>query len=142
MAVEAKEGLEIQSEGVILGSISLQHFMQCYPQIAGMTATALQSADEFSNFYGLEVVIIPPNLPCRRIDHPDIIFSHKQAKITAVIKEIKEVHQSGRPLLIGTSTVKESEELASLLIAEGIIPEVSMLVTMSAKQKLLHEQVC
>ena len=89
MAVEAKEGLEIQSEGVILGAISLQHFMQCYPQIAGMTATALQSAEELANFYGLEVVIIPPNLACKRIDQPDIIFSHKEAKIAAVIQEIK-----------------------------------------------------
>ena len=124
MAVEAKEGLKIQSEGVILGSISLQHFMHCYPKIAGMTATALQSAEEFANFYGLEVIIIPPNLPCRRIDHADLIFSDKDAKIAALIQEVKKVHQTGRPMLIGTSTVRESEELASLLIKAGIKPQV------------------
>ncbi|WP_158861316.1 preprotein translocase subunit SecA [Lunatibacter salilacus] len=110
-AVEAKEQLPIQSEGNILGSITIQHLMNLYPKLAGMTGTAQEAVEEFSNFYNLGVVVIPPNLPCIRRDLEDLIFSSKAAKLQALIAEIKAVHKLRRPILIGTFTVKESEEL-------------------------------
>lgn len=119
-AVEAKEGLEIQTEGKILNSITIQHLLDQYPTITGMTATAQSSAEEFEEFYGLPTIIIPPNQNCKRVDHPDILFATKAAKTRALIEEIKKVHQKGQPLLIGTLTVKESETLAKLLDMEGI----------------------
>ena len=114
-AVEAKEGVKIQIEGQILNTITLPHFIQQYPKIAGMTATAQLAADEFADFYGLATVVIPPNISSQRIDHPDLIFTHKAAKMAALIKEVKTVHQTGRPILIGTLTVKESEEIQEAL---------------------------
>lgn len=110
-AVEAKEQLPIQSEGNILGSITIQHLMRLYPKLAGMTGTAQEALQEFSDFYNLGVVVIPPNLPCVRRDMEDMIFSSKAAKLQALIAEIKAIHQLRRPILIGTFTVKESEEL-------------------------------
>lgn len=114
-AVEAKENLNIQNEGIILNSITIQHFVLQYPKRAGMTATAHQSIEHFLENYGMKVVIIPPNKSNQRIDHPDEIFTSRAAKRTALLQEIKTVHQTGRPILVGTLTVKESEELASFL---------------------------
>jgi preprotein translocase subunit SecA len=119
-AIEAKEDLEIQPEGMILGSITLQHFLKLYPKVAGMTATAKTSAEEFENFYQLEVVVIPPNKPCIREDLPDVVFTHKAAKAMALLAEIGAVHATGRPILVGTASVEESEELAALLKGIGI----------------------
>lgn len=119
-AVEAKEGLAVQSEGKILNSISLQHLMNCYPKVSGMTGTAQHAAEEFASFYGLGVTVIPSHKPCQRIDHPDRIFTHKAAKVKAIIEEIKKIHQTGRPVLIGTLTVKESEELQAEMQYQGI----------------------
>lgn len=113
-AVEAKEGLTLQSEGSVLNSISLQHLVQKYPGIAGMTATAQSSATEFAEFYGLETVVIPPNKSSRRNDFPDQIYTDKASKEAALLKEVKRVHRIGQPLLVGTLTVKESEHLAQL----------------------------
>jgi preprotein translocase subunit SecA len=123
-AVEAKEGLKLQSEGLIRNSVTLIHFMQLYPKIAGMTATALPAAEEFKTFYDLNIVVIPPNQPCIRIDHPDFVFTHKQAKIKALIKEITQVHATGRPILVGTVSVGESEHLATALQKAGITCQV------------------
>ena len=123
-AVEAKEGLAVQSEGRILNSISLQHLMNCYPKVSGMTGTAQHAAEEFVSFYGLGVTVIPSHKPCRRIDHPDRIFTHKAAKVKAIIEEVKKVHQTGRPILIGTLTVKESEELQAEMQRQGIASTV------------------
>ena len=114
-ALEAKEGLEILSEGTILGSISLQHFIQQYSKIAGMTATAQGGAEEFRDFYGLDVLVIPPNRTNIRVDLPDLVYSHKAAKTEALLQEIRRIHKQGRPLLVGTLTVKESEVLGALL---------------------------
>ncbi|MDQ2656863.1 MAG: accessory Sec system translocase SecA2, partial [Bacteroidota bacterium] len=119
-AVEAKEELVIQSEGRILNSISLQHLMSCYAKVSGMTGTAQHAAEEFANFYGLGVVVIPPNKVCVRIDDPDMIFTHKAAKTRAILEEVRKVHQDGRPILIGTLTVKESEELQAEMQRYGI----------------------
>jgi len=111
-AVEAKEGVKIQSEGNILNAISLQHFICQYPKKSGMTGTVANAAEEFYNFYGMEVFIIPTNKPCLRNDYPDEIFVTKADKTKAIIEEVKHVNSTGQPILIGTLTVKESEELA------------------------------
>ncbi len=123
-AVEAKEKLRLGSGGSILGSITLQHFLQLYPKIAGMTATAQSAADELLRFYNLKVVVLPPHKPCIRKDHPDLVFTHKEAKVKALIREIKQEHKNQRPILVGTSSVEESEELAQALKDAGILCQV------------------
>ncbi|MCX6566129.1 MAG: accessory Sec system translocase SecA2 [Candidatus Aminicenantes bacterium] len=119
-AVEAKEGLARRTEGKILGSITLQHFLRLYPRLAGMTATAASSADELREFYGLEVTIVPPHRPNVRQDLPDAIFSGREAKRRALMSEIASVHTAGRPILVGTLSVRESEELSADLRRGGI----------------------
>jgi preprotein translocase subunit SecA len=119
-AVEAKEQLPIHSEGSMLRTISIQHLMSLYPKLAGMTGTAQEASAEFSAFYNLGVVVIPPNEPCRRIDYEDRVYPTKEAKLEALIQEIKAVHLTGRPILIGTFTVKESEHLHEKLIENGL----------------------
>ena len=120
MAIEAKEGLKRRSRGRILGSVTLQHFLGSYPRLCGMTATASPSSGEIREFYGLKVAVIPPNKPCVRIDHPDAVFATKQAKSKAVVDEIKRCQASGRPVLLGTSSVAESETIAGLLAEAGV----------------------
>jgi preprotein translocase subunit SecA len=119
-ALEAKERLAIQPGGRILGSITLQHFLRCYPRISGMTATAQPAAAELEHLYGLGVVVIPPNRPCVREDLPDVIFTHRAAKMRALVREIDRVHRTGRPMLVGTRSVEESESLAGELEAAGV----------------------
>jgi preprotein translocase subunit SecA len=123
-AVEAKEKLRLGSGGSILGSITLQHFLQLYPKISGMTATAQSAADELLRFYNLEVVVIPPHRLCIRKDLPDLVFTHKEAKIKALIQEIKHWNENQRPILVGTSSVEESEDLAQVLEEAGISCQV------------------
>ncbi|MFC1636596.1 accessory Sec system translocase SecA2, partial [Planctomycetota bacterium] len=119
-AVEAKEGLDIQPEGIIQGSITLIHLLQLYPRVCAMTATARHAAEEFKEFYDLNIVVIPPNRACIRVDHPDVVFTHKEAKNKALVAEIKNVHATGRPILVGTCSVGESERLAAALQKAGI----------------------
>jgi len=119
-ALEAKEGLSSKAGGQILGTITLQHLLSLYPKISGMTATAQVSAIEFENIYSLQVVQIPPNRPCIRIDHPHKIYTHKEAKLNALVAEITSVHTTGRPILIGTSSVEESGILAERLRQVGV----------------------
>ncbi len=119
-ALEAKEGLPIQPGGRIIGSIALQHFLKQYPKLSGMTATARPAAEEFENLYGLRVVPIPPNKPCIREDLPDVVFTHQAAKHRALLEEIGTEHKRGRPVLVGTSSVEESELLADKLQDAGI----------------------
>lgn len=119
-AVEAKEGIVSEEKGRILGSIALQHYLSLYEKIAGMTGTAATSADEFGQFYGMEVVVIPSNKPCIRKDLPDVIFTHQEAKRKALLEEIKLSHDQDRPVLIGTGSVAESERLAADLNDLGI----------------------
>ena len=123
-AVEAKEGLDRGGEGRILGSIALQHFFRLYPALCGMTATAAPSAREFKEFYGAGVVVVPPHRPCVRRDLPDAVFTHKAAKVAALVREIAAAHAAGRPVLVGTASVRESEDLAAVLAAAGIAGEV------------------
>lgn len=119
-ALEAKERLPIQPGGRILGSITVQHFLAQYPMLAGMTATARTAADELGALYGVSVVPIPPNRPCIREDLPDLVFTHREAKERAVVRQIAEAHVRGRPVLVGTGSVEESEHLAEVLEGVGI----------------------
>ena len=123
-AVEAKEGLTIQAEGLIRGSITLIHFAQLYPKLSGMTATAQAAADEFTAFYRLTVVVIPPNRPSVRVDNSDLVFVTKEAKRRALVEEITAVQATGRPILVGTTSVAESEELADALRRKGVTCQV------------------
>ncbi len=119
-AVEAKEGLLPGAKGMILGSIALQHFLCLYPHLAGMTGTARQAAGELRQFYGLDVVVIPRNKPCSRRDYPDRVFTGKQSKNEALVREIKTRHKTGQPILVGTGSVEESELLAAELYKAGV----------------------
>ncbi len=119
-AVEAKESIRLKDQGRILGSITLQHFLMQYDRICGMTATAQTAAHEFFSAYNLTVTVIPPNRPNIRMDHPDRVFSHRDAKHTALIDEIHRVHNTDRPVLVGTASVSESEILAQSLKNTGI----------------------
>jgi len=119
-AVEAKENLERRGGGTVLGSITIQHFLGLYPKLAGMTATARSSADELREFYGRNVVVVPPNRPCIRVDEPDEVFPTRAAKREALVREIAKANATGRPVLVGTASVRESEELAAGLRAAGV----------------------
>ncbi|MGY5341940.1 preprotein translocase subunit SecA [Paenibacillus glucanolyticus] len=119
-ALTAKEGLQPSAGGKILGTITLQHFLSLYPKICGMTATAHVSAMEFEDIYALQVVQIPPNRPNIRVNHPHRIYTHKEAKFKALVHEISSVHRVGRPILIGTSSVEESDRLAEALAVAGV----------------------
>jgi preprotein translocase subunit SecA len=123
-ALQAKEGLAHRQGGRILGSITLQHLLQLYPSLCGMTGTAQPAADELREIYGLDVVVIPPNRPCIRRDLADVVFTHRDAKTRALVREIRRVHASGRPILVGTLSVAESDELASALESTGLACEV------------------
>jgi preprotein translocase subunit SecA len=123
-ALEAKEWLELRPEGRVLSSIPLQHFLRSYPKLCGMTGTAQDAAEELQEFYGLGVVVIPTNRPMIRVDQHDVVFTHKEAKEKAVVEEIARAHATGRPVLVGTLTVEESERLAAKLRETGMACEV------------------
>jgi preprotein translocase subunit SecA len=119
-AIEAREGIFNDSRGQIIASITLQNFIRLYPKICGMTGTARTASAEFLEFYGLNVLVVPTNRECIRVDHPDVLFTHLAAKHDALVEEISDVHAAGRPVLIGTRSVEESELLAGRLRALGI----------------------
>lgn len=123
-AVEAKEGVAVRPEGTILGSMPVQHLIRQWPKVAGMTATAVPSADEFDDFYQLKTVVFPSNRPCRRVDEPDLVFTHRAAKTAALVAEIVTVHATGQPILVGTASVRESEDLGRLLADRGVPHQV------------------
>jgi preprotein translocase subunit SecA len=119
-AIEAKENLPLKKQGRILGSITLQNLAALYPRKCGMTGTAATQAAEFFQMYELDVVVIPTNRPVVRIDHADIIFRTKEEKERALIEEISGEHATGRPILVGTASVAESERISSSLKNAGI----------------------
>lgn len=123
-AVEAKEGVRIQSESVTLATITFQNYFRLYKKIAGMTGTALTSAEELDKVYNLDVVVIPTHNPIARKDLPDKIFKTEAGKFKAVIEEIKKIHQTGQPILVGTRSVDRNEYLGKLLEREGIKHEI------------------
>jgi preprotein translocase subunit SecA len=119
-AVEAKEGLDQTAEGEVLGTITVQAFVALYRTVCGMTATAVLVGDQLREYFKLEVAVIPPNTPCVREDLPDRIYATRGEKEDALVTEIAESHAAGRPVLVGTLDVKESESLAKALAAAGI----------------------
>ena len=123
-AVEAKEGLQVQRESITYATITLQNYFRMYGKLAGMTGTAATEADEFFRIYGLEVVAVPTNLPMRREDRSDLVFQSEDAKWQVVTENIAELYQSGRPLLIGTTSIEASEFLSGRLRQRGIPHQV------------------
>ncbi|GIG87399.1 protein translocase subunit SecA [Plantactinospora endophytica] len=119
-AVEAKEGLDATAEGEVLGTITVQAYVALYRTVCGMTATAVLVGDQLREFFSLEVAVIPPNTPCVRVDDPDRIYATRGEKEEALIQEIQEQHETGRPVLIGTLDVQESERLAEALREAGV----------------------
>ena len=114
-AIEAKEGLNIQQESQTLASTTFQNYFRLYSKLSGMTGTADTEAFEFQQIYGLQVMVIPTNVPVRRVDHNDLIFLSQQEKYEAVIEDIKELVEKGAPILVGTASVESSELLSNLL---------------------------
>jgi len=119
-AVEAKEGLSATAEGEVLDTITVQAYIALYKTLCGMTATAVLVGNELREFFKLEVAVIPPNTPCVRVDDEDRIYATRAEKEEALIEEIRLTHEAGRPVLVGTLDVKESEQLAAGLNAAGI----------------------
>lgn len=123
-AIEAKEGVEIKEESMTLATISFQNYFRLYSKLSGMTGTAATEAEEFHMIYKLEVLEIPPNRPLIRIDHPDRIYKHEQAKFNAIIREVKNLNKKGQPVLIGTASIEKNETLSRLLKKAGITHQV------------------
>jgi len=119
-AVEAKEGVKIKEESQTLATITLQNYFKLYRKLAGMTGTAMTESEEFLKIYNLDVVAIPTNRPMHRINYPDNIYGTEKEKWDAVIKEIVETHASGRPALVGTTSIELSEMLSQRLVRKGI----------------------
>lgn len=119
-AIEAKEGLEVQRESQTLASITFQNYFRMYNKLSGMTGTAKTEEDEFLKIYKLPVIVIPTNRPIARIDHPDVIYKTKRAKYRAVANEVEAIHQKGQPVLIGTTSITQSEELSRILAQKNI----------------------
>lgn len=119
-AIEAKEGVEIQKESKTIASVSFQNYFRMYDKLSGMTGTAMTEKDEFAEIYSLDVVEIPTNKPVIRVDEDDTVYKTEQAKLDAVIEEVKARHEQGQPVLIGTSSIRKNEELSKMLTAAGI----------------------
>ena len=123
-AIEAKENVKIADESKTLATITFQNYFRMYDKLSGMTGTAMTEEDEFEEIYKLDVVEIPTNKPMIRIDNSDIIYKNEDAKFRAVINDIKESHEKGQPVLVGTVSIEKSEKLSKLLAKEGIKHEV------------------
>ena len=123
-AIEAKEKLKIRSESKTLATITFQNYFRMYSKLAGMTGTAKTEESEFREIYGMDVVEIPTNKPVIRIDYPDVVYKTEDAKFRAVVREIKERHSTGQPILVGTISIEKSEKLSKMLKKEGIPHEV------------------
>ncbi len=123
-AVEAKERVKIKEENQTLATITLQNFFKLYKKLAGMTGTAMTEATEFYKVYGLDVVAIPTNRELVRLNYPDVIFRYEREKMQAILDEIREVNESGRPVLVGTTSIEKSEELSEMLQHYGIAHQV------------------
>jgi len=123
-AVQAKENVTIKQETVTLATITYQNFFRLYKKMAGMTGTAKTEEEEFRKIYNMRVVVIPTNKPIQRIDALDYVYAHKEPKLRALIKEVKERHEKGQPILIGTVSVESSEEISKMLTEAGLPHEM------------------
>ncbi|UOA30282.1 Protein translocase subunit SecA [Sulfitobacter sp. DSM 110093] len=131
-AIEAKEGAEIQPENITLASVTFQNYFRLYDKLGGMTGTALTEAEEFATIYGLGVVEVPTNVPIARVDEDDAVYRTAREKYEAMIEKVKEAHAKGQPCLVGTTSIEKSEQLSTMLTADGIEHNV-----LNARQ---HEQ--
>ena len=119
-AVEAKENVKIENENQTLATITFQNYFRMFKKLAGMTGTADTEAAEFRKIYNLDVMVIPTNMPLIRTNHPDVIYKTENEKFRAVVREIEELHQMGRPVLVGTISIEKSERLSLMLKKRGI----------------------
>jgi preprotein translocase subunit SecA len=119
-AVEAKENVKIENENQTLATITFQNYFRMYKKLAGMTGTADTEAAEFRKIYNLDVVVIPTNMPMRRTNYSDVIYKTSEEKFRAVVGEIKDLYQSGHPVLVGTISIEKSERLSQLLKKQGV----------------------
>lgn len=123
-AIEAKEGVAVKEESMTLATVSFQNFFRLYRKLSGMTGTAFTEAEEFQQIYALDVVQIPPNRPIARVDKDDLIFKTKAGKIRAIAEEIKKYHAKGQPVLVGSGSIANNEEIAAYLDKEHISYEI------------------
>ena len=119
-AIEAKENVKVKRESKTLATITFQNFFNKYAKKAGMTGTAQTEETEFREIYGMDVIVIPTNLPIRRVDHDDAMFRTKREKLNAVVESVKESYEKGQPVLVGTVSIEGSEELSHMLVKQGI----------------------
>ena len=119
-ALEAKEGVKIQSENQTLATITFQNYFRMYEKLAGMTGTADTEAAEFKKIYDLDVIVIPTNKPMIRKDHPDVVYRTEREKFKAIVDEIERLHKKGQPVLVGTVSIEKSEKLSNMLKKKGI----------------------
>ena len=123
-AVEAKENLKIQRESITYATITLQNYFRMYQKLSGMTGTAATESDEFLKIYRLDVAVAPTNMPAGRVDSPDLVFQNEESKWRVVAKDVAEYHQTGRPVLIGTTSIESSELLSERLKRQGVPHQV------------------
>lgn len=123
-AIEAKEGVPIQQATATIATTTYQNFFRKYDKFSGMTGTAYTEKKEFKHTYGLDTVVIPTNKPVIRVDRPDVIYITKEGKYKGVVEEVKKTHAKGQPILIGTVSVRTSEEVSDYLDHEGIPHQV------------------
>lgn len=123
-AIEAKEGVAVKEESMTLATISFQNFFRLYNKLSGMTGTAFTEAEEFQQIYALDVIQIPPNRPIARVDKDDLIYRTKAGKIRAIANEIKKYHEKGQPVLVGSGSIANNEEIARYLDSENIPYEI------------------
>ncbi len=135
-AIEAKENVAIRRESMTLATITLQNYFRMYERLAGMTGTASTEAEEFLKIYNLDPLPIPTNMPSVREDHPDLIYLNEDGKFKAIVRTLRELHDEGRPVLVGTASIDTSERLSALLRSEGLEHEV-----LNAKQHDREAQI-
>ncbi len=123
-AIEAKEGVKVQRESITYASITLQNYFRMYGKLSGMTGTASTEAEELSKIYKLEVVVVPTHRPMVRQDAPDLVYSKEEAKFQAIAKDLEELSEKGRPVLVGTVSIEKSEKLSDILKRRGVSCEV------------------
>ncbi len=119
-AIEAKEHVNVNSENRTLATITFQNYFRLYDKLSGMTGTAMTEQEEFGTIYNLDIVEIPTNRPNQREDHHDVVYKTEAGKFRAVIRQIKECHEKGQPVLVGTVSIEKNELLSKLLAREGI----------------------
>ena len=119
-AIEAKENLNVKPESQTLATITVQNFFRMYNKLAGMTGTAKTEEEEFKKIYAMDVVVVPTNQPITRMDKPDVVYKNVQAKFRAIVEEVKERHQNGQPILVGTTSIDKSEIIGRMLQKEKV----------------------